>query len=225
LRSYKLEKNKRGDGFNLTFIAGNGFLEDYRDFYRKLLQPGLPFERALDEDTVQKPLELVRYFYEQRYGSHYVDELVFSSKETALARSLLETRSFQECKNLVEYAIREARSKDFDLQNFGGVRLYAAAFAASKETRRQRQEKEAKERAEAVQARLHDEYERFRRQELDRARASLRADELAAIERPIREALQKEGVAPIGFELLVRLQINKALEERFPIPSFEEWQA
>jgi hypothetical protein len=225
LRSYKLEKNKRGDGFNVTFVAGSGFLEDYRDFYRKLLQPGLPFERALDEDTVQKPLELVRHFYEQRYGPHDVDELVFSPKETSLARSLLESRSFQECKDLVEYALREARSTDFDLQHFGGVRLYAAAYAASKETRRQRKEKEAKERTEAMQARLHDEYERYRRQETDRARARLSAEELAAIERPIRQALQQEGVAPIGFELLVRLQINKALEERFPIPSFEEWQA
>ena len=225
LRSYKLEKNKRGDGFNLSFVAGSGFLEDYRDFYRKLLQPGLPFERALDEDTVQKPLELVRHFYEERYGPHDVDELVFSSKETALARALLETRSFEECKDLVDYAIREARSRDFDLQNFGGVRLYAAAFATSKEKRRQRQDKEAKERTEAAEVRLRDEYERFRRQELDRIRMRLSAYELAAIEKPIREALRQEGVAPIGFDLLVRLQINRALEERYPVPTFEEWRA
>jgi hypothetical protein len=225
LRSYKLDKNKRGDGFNLSFVAGSGFLEDYRDFYRKLLQPGLPFERALDEDTVQKPLELVRHFYAERYGPHDVDELVFSSKETALARSLLEARSLEECKDLVEYAVREARSKDFDLQNFGGVRLYAAAFSASKEKRRQWQEEQAKERTKVARARLHDEYERFCRQELDRIRTRLSADELSAIERPIREALQQGAVAPIGFELLVRLQINRALEERFPIPSFEEWHA
>jgi hypothetical protein len=53
----------------------------------------------------------VRHFYEERYWPHEVDERVFSSKETALARSLLETRSFEECKTLVEYAVREARGK------------------------------------------------------------------------------------------------------------------
>lgn len=225
LRSYKIEKNARGSGFNLTFVAGAGFLEDYRDFYRKLLQPGLPFERSLDESTVQKPLELVRHFYEQRYGPLDVDELVFTEKETALARSLLETRSLEECKELVGYALRQAAAKEFDLENFGGVRLYANAFAASKEQRRRHKERQAKERAASEHARLGEAYETFRRREFERLRSTLPPEDLVAIEGPIREQLQQDGTCTIGFDLLVRLQVNKALEERYPLPSFQEWRA
>jgi hypothetical protein len=225
IRSFRIDTNSRRDGFNVTFVAGSGFLEDYRDFYAKLLQPGLPFDRALDENTVQRPLELVRYFYERRYGASDIDEVMVSAKETDFARGLLESYSFEEGKALVDYALREAENTGFALQNFGGVRLYGAAFAGFQDRRRKHEEARAQERAAAEAERLRERYDAFRRREIDKAKSAMHAEELAAIERPIRAQLLERNSSSIGFDILVRLQINKAIEDRLAVSSFEEWRA
>ena len=38
IRSWEIEKNAQGDGFNLTFFPGEGFFEDYERFYINGLQ-------------------------------------------------------------------------------------------------------------------------------------------------------------------------------------------
>ena len=74
IKSYEIEKNAGGDGFNLVFRPGRGFFEDYEHFYRRRMQAELPFTLAVDETTIQKPQEVVRYFYQKLYGTNDADE-------------------------------------------------------------------------------------------------------------------------------------------------------
>ena len=120
---------------------------------------------------------------------------------------------------------REAENTGFALQNFGGIRLYGAAFAGSQERRRKHEEARSQERAATETERLRERYEAVRRQEIEKAKSAMPAEELAAIERPVRAQLLERNSSPIGFDILVRLQNNKAIEDRLAIPSFEEWRA
>jgi hypothetical protein len=108
IKTYEIEKNADGDGFNLVFRPGRGFFEDYEHFYRRRMQAELPFTLALDENTIQKPQEMVHYFYRKLYGTNEVDELGFSEKETAFAASLLEKHSMADMRL---YRLRACRGK------------------------------------------------------------------------------------------------------------------
>lgn len=223
IRSYKIEKNSKGDGFNIIFVVGSGFYHDYEHFYKRALQPGLPFERANDEHEVQHPLELVRYFHEKKHGAHHMRDIVVSEKERGHAKTLLETYSFTECKALVDYALQEAAITKFDMKQFGAVKLYRAGFEGSRERRERYKKQKAAAQARAEQEALKDRYDEYRQNEFRRIRAELPRDELAAIEDPIREGLCAEKGRAVGFEGLVRVQVNKIIEERFAILTYEEW--
>jgi hypothetical protein len=105
------------------------------------------------------------------------------------------------------------------------VRLYLAAFTGGKERRQRQQEVLAEQRAAAEEDRLQEQYQAFRRSELQGIRNTMPADELTSIEAHIKGQLQEKQGSPVGLDILVRLQVNKVLEERYSIPSFDEWRA
>src|SRR5262249_35903631 len=64
---YSLEKNSKGDGFNLVFTPGRGFFEDYDQFYLKHLEIDKDFLKDEERKKQELPLRMVENFYQNLY--------------------------------------------------------------------------------------------------------------------------------------------------------------
>jgi hypothetical protein len=67
IKDFAIEKNSRGDGFNLVFTPGEGFFEDYDRFYIKHLEIDQEYYRAEERRKQEQPLRLVEKFYQNLY--------------------------------------------------------------------------------------------------------------------------------------------------------------
>jgi hypothetical protein len=97
------------------------------------MQAELPFTLATDENTIQKPQEIVLYFHQQLHGGADTgEEFGFSEKETLFASSLLEKHSAEETKAFIDYDLAEARKTNFDIRSivcwFSGNRNFGLPF-------------------------------------------------------------------------------------------------
>ncbi|MGH6636031.1 MAG: hypothetical protein ACRED0_07810 [Gammaproteobacteria bacterium] len=110
------------------FYPGSGFFQDYERFYSRRFQIELPFIFAVDENTTQKPQEMVLYLHQQLYGTKAVDQLGFSEKETSFAASLLEKHSAAEVKGFIDFGIMEGKKTNFDIKTLGGLKKYYAPY-------------------------------------------------------------------------------------------------
>jgi hypothetical protein len=143
IRKYDVCRKADGSGFKIVFHPGDGFFDDYEEYYLRLQQPRLRFKEAHSVRLIQKPLELVAYFHEKVGHSGNT----FSEKDTAQASKLLETYSESDVRDLIDFALDHARSTKFQMQHFGAVLTYldrwAALLAARVAQSKRRQEIEA----------------------------------------------------------------------------------
>jgi DNA-binding XRE family transcriptional regulator len=224
IKSYEIEKNAEGDGFNLVFRPGRGFFEDYEHFYRRRMQAELPFTLAVDEHTIQKPQEIVQYFYEKLYGTNEVDELGFSEKETSFAASLLEKHTVADMRRFIDYGLAEASKTNFDIKTLGGLKKYYLPYtkhlAAQARTRAlgvEEDEKRANERHLSA-------YDSYRHGEVAKIRSVLSPAEIKAIETGIREELEAQHSGAKIFSGWIQRRADRAIAEKHGVLSFEEWQ-
>jgi hypothetical protein len=223
IRSWEIRKNADKTGFNLSFCPGSSFFEDYHQFYAPHQQPPMLVRKTQDEQTIQRPMELVAYFYRRLYRTDTVDEAIFSNKETAFAAALLENHSFEDLQAWVDFALAEARRTGFDIRSFGGIRQYAAAFEARRAQERHHHEREMAQVSERRERQLQDRYQQFYRSELLRLRQAMGAEALAALEGQVRQGLGDEANG-IGARFLIRVRVDQILVQQHQVPSFEQWQ-
>jgi hypothetical protein len=192
IKSCEIEKNAEGDGFNLVFHPGRGFFEDYEHFYRRRMQAEFPFTLAIDEHTIQKPQEIVRYFYQKLYGTNEVDELGFSEKETAFAASLLEKRTMEDVRGFIDYGLAEASKTNFDIKTLGGLKKYYLPYTKHLVAQARATTKEAEEDEKREGERKLNAYDSYRRGEVARIRSTLSSAEVDGIETGIRAELEAQ---------------------------------
>ena len=126
IRRYTLEKNAKGEGFNLTFYPGKGFFEDYEAYYRS---PGkAPRLTQAAELQEVKALELVAHFH--RLLGH--TQTRFEEHETAYADELLATHSDDEIRDLIAYGVERAGQTGFAMLYFGAVKRFLADWSANR---------------------------------------------------------------------------------------------
>ncbi len=134
IRRYTIEKNKAGDGFNITFYPGKGFFEDYETFYIKQAKPR---RRPQGTDLLEvKALELVAHFH-RALGR--TTRTRFADHETAYADELLTTHTEEELRDLIAYAIGEARKTRYEMLFFGALKSYLPAWGADRARQKERQ--------------------------------------------------------------------------------------
>lgn len=136
LRRWSVEKNAEGTGFNVSFWPGKGFFTDYELYYLAHQQPRLQFKASAELRTIQMPLELVSLFHQQL--GH--DRNRFEEHETAYADELLEEHHDHDIRDLIAYAIEEAKKTRFEMLFFSALKRYHAPW---KSDRARRQEREA----------------------------------------------------------------------------------
>jgi hypothetical protein len=66
LRSYAIEKTAKDDGFNITFLPGGAFFEEYDAVYKRRGQPEIQFMFHEEQAAIGQPIELVQHFHELR---------------------------------------------------------------------------------------------------------------------------------------------------------------
>jgi hypothetical protein len=218
---FDIAKNASGDGFTLVFHPGPTFFEDYERFYGKQLPPQL--RKAADEQGKQRSLELVHYFYQKLYQARDLSEAIFSDKETELASSILAKHAFEEARWFVDFGLQEAKASAFDIRTFIGLKPYYPAFLARLEQLKKKRELEQKAREEAAKKQLEERYRQFYNDRLAQIREEIPAEELGKMEERIREDIKSRQPGAIGINIMVMVQLNAFLAEKYRLPSFEAW--
>jgi len=224
IKTYEIEKNADGDGFNLIFRPGRGFFEDYEHFYRRRMQAELPFTLALDENTIQKPQEMVHYFYRKLYGTNQVDELGFSEKETAFAASLLEKHTMADMRGFIDYGLAEASKTNFDIKTLGGLKKYYLPYTKHLAARARASVAGAEENEKRIQERKLAAYDFYCQEEVARIRDTLSPTDIEAIEAGIRVELEARHPGAKIFSGWIRQRADRAIAAKHGVLSFEEWQ-
>jgi hypothetical protein len=225
IRRYVIEKNTSGDGFKIIFCPGKGFFEDYRLFYDRA-QLTLQFNRVSDENKTQKPMSLVRHFYQRLYqtDSSIFDEFDVSEKEVNFASTLLDKHSFEEACDFIQYGLKEARKTKFDIKTFGGLKKYYPLYLKGKEERAasvQREQEQSKKREEE---RIYNSYLTFRQGEITKVREKMPPEELRDLEQQVREELEAEHPNSSPLSGWVRVRTDLILTKRFGVLEFDEWR-
>jgi hypothetical protein len=138
-RSPTLEKNKAGDGFNVTFYPGPGFFEDYQAYYLDK-KPARLTMRSVAELQEVKALELVAYFH-RKLGR--IERTRFKDHETAYAEELLATHTEAEVRDLIDFAMAEAPRTNWEPLFFGSLKKFVAEWSANLAHRKERERREA----------------------------------------------------------------------------------
>jgi hypothetical protein len=224
LRSYQIERNSTSE-WKFRFIPGNGFHEDYENFFQKSNQNTLRFSYHTDKQNIQDPIELVWYFYTRLYNTSDANNLsVCSPKETEFARTILSSMTLQEAKNFVDFSLAQAATTSFDIKAFMGIRQYLPAWPGAMKEFEERRFKEQQRERKQKQEELENLYHTFRQSEIKKVREHLSPHELSDIEKQTKDHLLQENPNMFGLPTMVRIKTDSILAERFRIPSFEEWE-
>ena len=123
---YEIVARMNGAGFKIVFYPGNGFFEDYTEFY--LRAPGqLTIGKQAVRDALDpQPLQLVAYFH-QLLG-HKQD--TFADKEKTRAAELLRLYNADEVRSLIDYAVEKMKASKYEPDFFGAVMDYQPRWAA-----------------------------------------------------------------------------------------------
>lgn len=133
-----------------------------------------------------------------------------TGRELEQAAQLVRDHGVELAEHILSYALQQATVTRFEMNTFGAVLQYVPE--AIEGFTRSKQRRDA-----VVRTSKSDRRREERRDAIDRYRAAMDQEELAAIEAAARahvEAERGDG-ARIGFELLVRARANKLIAERF----------
>ena len=115
---YEIATRVRGSGFKIVFYPGEGFYQDYTDFYLK--QPKRTAQLPERTGANSHPLQLVAYFHELLGHNHNN----YTEKERGQAAELLKLYSDEEARALIEHAVREGKKTKLpDAVFWCGLRL------------------------------------------------------------------------------------------------------
>ena len=232
LASYAITKAKSGEGMILTFRPGTTFFADYDRFYRHRLQGDFQFQFHNDRKEVAEPLKVAYLFMEKRTGQKLTAIPYVSSKDVGTAKQLLQSVSFAEIGDFIQYGLAEAKKTDFDVQTLGGLRQYLAGYLQARQSRSVAKAAAERRRAEEGQEAARRAYDRFRSARVDDLWAALPAKEREVIE-ALARARAPAGGRPLGplaetmNQTMYRIACRRIAAERYPDrgPSFEEWEA
>jgi hypothetical protein len=125
LRECRIEAKADGTGFKLVAYAGSGFFADYENIYHRKLALALPYS------SEPEPLIILAEFH-RRLGH---DQHEFPPKEVAFARELLLRYGEEAVRDLIDFAIAQAKQTKFPMQWLGALNLYEGKWQAQRQQR------------------------------------------------------------------------------------------
>jgi hypothetical protein len=225
LRSYSIDKTAAGDGFNITFLPGTSFHDDYNRFYKNRFQNELQFKFFEEQQSIGHPLELVRRFHEYRTGEKITASHV-TQAEQQYALTLIQELTFEGALAFVDYGVKRARAGNYAVNTLSGLKTYYGDFLKERDVLAKAQAAAA-DRIRLEKAKSEAEgYDAFRRFEADRLFAAAPIE----VQHSIETAAVAQAKARSGFlgnsvgSLVVRLERDKIIDKRIGIPTLEEWR-
>jgi hypothetical protein len=224
LRSFSIEKTAAKDGFNITFIPGSGFRDDYNRFYKGRFQNELQFKFYEEQESIGHPMELVRRFHEQRTGEKVTASHV-TMGEQKYALTLIKEITFEGAQAFVEYGVKRARTTGYHVNTLAGLKTYYGDFlkdreviAKAKEAASARLQKEQDERNKAA-------YDQYRRDKAEQLFAAASGDIQESILAAATERSKASGgiLGREGSTLIMRMERDKIVAEQFGIPTMDQW--
>jgi Glu-tRNA(Gln) amidotransferase subunit E-like FAD-binding protein len=223
IKDYAIERNTKGDGFNLVVTPGEGFFEDYERFYLKHIEIDQQYIKAEERKRQEQPFELVKKFYQNLYHREDLSGMMIQDTEIQLAKQLLETHTPEEITDLILYTIDAARRENKEIRAFGSVKMYFNAWHNEKATKAKRAALEKKQAAKQREQKLRDEHLDWWRDEVKRLRDAASPDEIAALEEQATAELGENNQNSFGFDFMVQRGVDTLLADRYHVPEFEEW--
>jgi hypothetical protein len=126
IRRFEIAPRVRGNGFKLVFYPGDGFYQDYTDFYLK--QPKRTAQLPERTGAAAHPLQLVAYFHELMGHSHNN----YTAKEREQAAELIKVYGEQEARAFVEHAVKEGKNTSYKMQFLGATLGYRDSWSVSR---------------------------------------------------------------------------------------------
>ena len=225
IRSWTVEKKADNKSYKLVFTPGEGFFDDYELFYHGSPARVMQFQRAADEAKIQAPVDLTRYFYRHLHKVEKLESDIFSEKDVAFAERILTKYGMDESRTLVDFALASAVSTKFAIKNIKAVETYLPAWEANREAREKNIAREKERALKELTEKRRADYESFvRTHAFDRIEA-LTPEERAALKQHAEEnVIAKYGKRAPGFSMSMTFEERRLTLDRFPAPSFEEWQ-
>lgn len=224
LRSYSIDKTAAADGFNITFLPGSGFHDDYNRFYKNRFQNELQFKFFEEQQSIGHPLELVRRFHEYRTGEKITASHV-TQAEQQYALTLIQELTFEGALAFVDYGLKRARAGNYRVNTLSGLKTYYGDFLKERDTLAEAQAAAADRIRQEQAKREAEEYDAFRRSEAERLFATAPADVQQSIETAAIAEVKAKGdfLGSSAGSFIVRLERDKIIYKRFGMPTLEEW--
>lgn len=163
LASYQIQKARTREGFVITFRPGPAFFHDYDRFYGQPAQGELQWHFHTERREISEPLKVAYLFAEKRTGQPANSIAFVPSKDVETAKLLLAELSIGELPTFMDYALREARKTQFDVQSLGGIKQYLAGFLVARRAKQMNKAQEAARLAKDQCDAERNAYDRFRR--------------------------------------------------------------
>jgi hypothetical protein len=223
LRSFTIEKTAKHDGFNITFLPGRAFFEEYDAVYKRRAQPEIQFKFHEEQTEIGHPIELARRFHELRTGQKTTAAHITAAEQT-YAAILIREFGYEGAVAFVDYGVARAQGSNYP-STLSGLKVYnadfkghQAALARSSQQEVRRAQEQADERHRAAYAAY---WERRAEEYLIAAPAALRTE----IETEAAASARAKGgmFGTMTSPLALRLERMALIQERLHIPSFEDW--
>ncbi len=206
----------------IYYYPGEKALAEYEQFTKKKISYLAPeqlelaaAEESVNTDEVQ---QLIAYFHHRFHG---LRDVAPTPKAYGQAQKLIAEYGLKQAKFIVDYVDQHKSDIGIKPHHFGFILSYAPQAMAEYEKHQVSQEKY---RVRLEQEVLDAEYQYYREQQVADIRAHISTDELDKLRSDIQNSFDQNNTPLFGRTRLVEIEIDKALEQRYCILSFEAWR-
>ena len=206
----------------IYFYPGEKASAEFQRFAKKknlhLIPEQLELATAEVSNATDEAKQLIAYFH---YRFHGLKDVGPTTKAYGQAKKLIAEYGVKRAQFIIDYAHQHTSDVRIKPQHFGFILSYAPQAIAEYEKHQASQEKY---RTRLEQEILDTEYEHYREQQIADIRARMSAEELDKLKNDINDLFNKNNTTPFGRERMVEIEIDKVLEQRYHVLSFDAWR-
>ncbi len=231
LASYEVAANANKTGFNVQFVPGEAFFQDFGSFYNKQLPLDFSSYSKEDNNSDSHPksiddnsFELLAHFHNSWFGVERAHQ-DYVTAEIKLAQIIMsEEANLTDAKGFVNWAILKARETNFKMRTFAAIKQYRATWKDERRREQKRLENFAEETAHRAEQIRLQRYEIFVQNSYEECRSTLTSVELDIIASKAQTQLEMEFPETRKFFKPHRRGVeNSFLKEYLELPDYETW--
>ena len=206
----------------MYYYPGEKATAEYEQFTKKKISHFSPEQLELDtaeeKSIIDETKQLIAYFHHRFHG---LNDVTPTAKAYGQAQKLIAEYGLKRSQFIVDYV--DQRKSDINIipHHFGFILSYAPQAMAEYEKHQILQKEYRIRQEEEI---LDAEYQCYREQQVADIRANISGDELDMLRRNIQDLFDQNHSTQFGRELMIEIEIDKVLEQRYCVLSFESWR-